>query len=109
MKILINTAFGGFALSTAVLSLMFDAGIKGIERVEQQIFFHDPFMFERNDPKAIDIVEKIGVEQSSGPLCSLAVVEIPDDTKRWIVIESYGGKEQVLYGDFFWNDGYERI
>jgi hypothetical protein len=48
---------------------------------------------ERNDPDLVKVVESIGVEEASGKMALLEVVEIPDDV-QW-EIDNYDGSETI--------------
>ena len=78
-KVVINCRFGGFSLSDmAVKELGLDSPHSGIER---------------DDPRLVALVEKLGSEAVSGDDADLDIVEIPDDVK-W-QIEEYDGLEHV--------------
>jgi hypothetical protein len=70
MKIVLNNEYGGFSLSEAAYQ---ELGLKwdGYGFAEQ---------IERNDPRLVACVEKLG-SLASGSLASLIVVEIPDDVE----------------------------
>lgn len=77
MKVVINRDYGGFGLSEIAKDLL---GIK----YEGDI--------ERNDPRLVDVVEKLGKEANDS--CShLMVVEIPDDMPFYI--HEYDGFEAI--------------
>lgn len=48
---------------------------------------------ERNDPDLVKVVESIGVEEASGEMAELEIVEIPDDV-QW-EIDEYDGSETI--------------
>lgn len=77
MKIVINAECGGYALSTEAKKFL------GIN--------HDGDI-ERNDPRLVDAVEKLG-DKANGFCAELKIVDIPDGVD-WI-IENYDGKEWV--------------
>lgn len=84
MKIAINTSFGGFSLSRHAEFLLKNMGMS-TDR-------HD---IKRDDPRLIEIIEKLGDEASLTG--DIKVIEIPDDVKDWY-IEEYDGIEWVAEG-----------
>ena len=105
MKILINTTPGGFELSTIVMRTMYRErvpGIHNISKVDKDDYWLNVFEFQRNDLTAISIVEHIGLMFSAGPLCTLKIVEIPDNVECWEVQTTEYGVERVLYGQYQW-------
>lgn len=121
-KIVINTCYGGFGLSSK--AVMRYAELKGITLYEEErpfgnaYFLIEPeeyhkiheedkqrrnytesnkFYFsidgiEQNDPILIQVVEELG-EESWGEFAELKIVEIPDDI-NW-EIEEYDGRQRV--------------
>lgn len=79
MKVVINRCFGGFSLSTEAME-------------ELAIMPHDVRRIKRNDPRLVEVVERLG-ERANGNLSKLKVVEIPDDIE-W-EIDEYDGMECV--------------
>jgi hypothetical protein len=77
MKIVINKCYGGFGLSEKALEYI------GIE---------NDYTINRDDPRLIECVEKLGLEANSG-YSELKIVEIPDDVE-WI-IQEYDGIEWI--------------
>lgn len=89
-KIVINTCYGGFGVSEAVFN---ELGIRW-----------DGYGFiglERDDPKLIAAIEKIGLKESSGQHAELKIVEIPDDVE-W-TIKEYDGIEWVAEKHQTWD------
>lgn len=83
MKVVINTCFGGFNLSTkALLRYRELSGSVGVYACE----------IDRADPALIQVVEELGTE-AGGDFSRLKIVEIPDDV-LW-QIEEYDGIEHV--------------
>jgi hypothetical protein len=82
MKVVINTCFGGFGLSTAAED----------EFRKRTGYLASLYDVERNDPDLVAIVEEMG-EAANGQYSKLKVVEIPDDV-QWI-IEDYDGRETI--------------
>ena len=83
MKIVINTCYGGFGLSTAAEKLY-----KTRSGKEE---FYD-FQLERDDLILIAVVEELG-EAADGGCAELKIVEIPDGV-NW-QIEEYDGLEHI--------------
>ena len=78
MKIVINTCFGGFSLS---------------EKACNELGLNNPYdAIERNDPKLVEVVERLGSE-ANGRHAQLKIVNIPDDVK-W-TIQEYDGSEHI--------------
>lgn len=77
MKVVINRDWGGFGLSDIALDLL---GIRYAGDIQ------------RNDPRLVDVVEKLGKE-AHGSRSSLMVVEIPDDMPFYI--HDYDGFETI--------------
>ena len=77
MKIVVNRCWGGFGLSQEALE---EIGIK-----------YD-FDVKRNDPKLVQVVERLG-EAANGYLSNLRVIDIPDDVD-W-EIDDYDGMETI--------------
>jgi hypothetical protein len=82
MKVVINTCFGGYGLSCAAYEEL------GLECDD----YGDAFESERQDPKLVACVEKLGAA-ASGSFAELKIIEIPDDVE-WYIVE-YDGKEHV--------------
>lgn len=81
-KVVVNRCFGGFGLSKAAYKFMgmkWDGYGHGSE-------------IERDDPKLVEAVEKLGNE-ANGMFAELEVVEIPDDVE-W-EIDEYDGNETI--------------
>lgn len=78
-KVVINECYGGFGLSDEARVLL-GAG------------YEYDWDIERDDPKLVEVVEKLGAE-ANGRHARLKVVEIPKDV-IWF-IRNYDGKEHV--------------
>ena len=78
MKVVINGCYGGFGLSEKAMKFL------GVNSGWPEI--------ERNDPKLVECVEKLG-EEANDMCAELKVVEIPDDV-NWEIGE-YDGLEWV--------------
>ncbi len=85
-KVVINNCFGGFGLSEKAYKEL------GIERPYSRDL-------ERDDPRLVEIVERLG-QESWGTCAELEVVEIPDDVK-WHIHE-YDGSEYVAEDHRTW-------
>ena len=105
MKIVINTATGGFGLNDKGMSEFLSR--KGVTFFTEQskhkttIYYvgekrevfsdHD---IDRGDPVLVALVETLGDDIAEVPYCHLRVVEIPDGVK-WMVMEEEWGVEYV--------------
>lgn len=93
MKIVINSCYGGFGLSeNAFAEYCKRKNLDPNETGEWDI--------PRDDSDLIDIVETMGLEESSGDFASLKIVEIPDDVDWYI--EEYDGIEWVAERHMTW-------
>ena len=81
MKIVINTCYGGFSLSSKC------AAAFGPDFDEDEI--------ERNDERLVEIVER-DPKKASGHCADHKVVEIPDTATDW-EIDEYDGFESIIY------------
>ena len=77
MRVVINRDWGGFELSDIALDLL---GIQFASKIE------------RNDPRLVDVVEKLGKEAGT-KYSNLLVVEIPDNMPYYI--HEYDGFETI--------------
>ena len=81
MKVVINKCYGGFSLS---------------EKAYKELGLKDSYdsigKIERNDPRLVEVVERLGKE-SWGPHSELKVVEIPGDVEY--EIDEYDGIEWI--------------
>lgn len=82
MKIVINTCYGGFALSQKAYVFL------GLTWDDYGFAFSD----DRTNPKLIQAVETLG-KDASGKYSLLKVVDIPDDIE--FTIENYDGLEWI--------------
>ena len=101
MKVVINRCWGGFSVSEAVYE---ELGIKwdkygylvnkdfGIEGDDYDAF--------RADPSLVKAVEKVGLENSSGSMANLAIVDITEGIDWYI--HNYDGQETVHEGHDSW-------
>jgi hypothetical protein len=88
-EIVLNTRYGGFDLSSQVISLFMEA----TKDVERSKYFYIDQDVERDDPILIRIMKDVGLAKSGGQFGKLAIIEIPDDV-AWI-IQDYDGMEWV--------------
>ena len=92
MKVVINICYGGFAVSEKVyekLGLEWDGfGVLYDYRDK----FKDTISF-RSCPELIKAIEEVGIEEASGYLAKLKIIEIPDDVDAYI--SDYDGWETV--------------
>ena len=82
MKFVVNKCFGGFGLS---------------KKAQEMLGVNSPYAndFDRDDPKLIEVVEKLG-EEANGDYAELAVVEIPSEATDYEFNE-YDGFESFIY------------
>ena len=105
MKIVINTCYGGFSLSTEAILYMRSLGCQAAERVTlkgerysdtDELCDYDwdshSIDLERNDPCLVHTVEHLG-KKANGDFARLKVVEIPNGV-AWDIHE-YDGLEHV--------------
>jgi hypothetical protein len=78
-KIVINRCFGGFGLSEEALKLL---------GTESYMDYDE----DRENPKLIEVVEKLGAAANGG-YSKLRIVEIPEDVEY--TIEEYDGVESI--------------
>lgn len=86
MKIVINTCYGGFAVSKEVYNRMGKAWDG----------YGFTFGDNRTDPELISVIEAIGTMRASGEFSELKIVEIPDNATDCEIIE-HDGMEEVIY------------
>lgn len=91
MKIIINTCFGGFGLSSAANELYKTKS--GNDK------FYDRDL-ARDDPILVAVVEELG-DAANGGCAELKIVEIPDGVD-W-QIEEYDGNEHVAETHRTWS------
>lgn len=80
MKVVINSCHTGFGVSEEIL---------------QKLCVNDPWDIQRDDPKFVSLVEKLG-EEADSIHSNLKVVEIPDNISDWEIAD-YDGVENVIY------------
>lgn len=86
MKVVINTCYGGFALSPkGIAAVRKRKGCSGSRKIND-------YTIPRDDPDLVAVVEEMG-EKANGVCAKLKIVEIPDRTK-W-EIDEYDGLEEV--------------
>ena len=79
MKYVVNRCFGGF-------------GVK--EDVLKALGYGCDWEIKRDDPRLVDMVEKLGSDAVSSSFAYLEVVEIPDEATDWELNE-YDGAETI--------------
>lgn len=84
MKVLINTCFGGYALSKNCLQLY--------NKINNSDILDDCDI-SRHDPNLIKIVSDLGPVNCGGPYSALEIIDIPDGTKY--EIDQYDGLETI--------------
>jgi len=89
-KIVINGCYGGYSLSKAAYEALC---------IEWDDFGH-AFEEQRDSPKLVEVVEKLGA-LASGSCAKLYIVEIPDDVD-W-QLEEYDGIEHVAEAHRTWS------
>ena len=118
-KIVYNTCYGGFSLSTK--AMLRYAELKGLklwiegtglcetywtipipsEDVKNELYGNNTFPngreIFRSDPHLVQVVEELGTAEASGTFASLAVTELPSGTKYRI--EEHDGYETVITPD----------
>ena len=90
MKIVINDYLGGFELSEKALNILKNRGFD-----EEEIGNFRFGNFRRDYKEVIQVIEELG-EEANGLCSDIKVVEIPDDSTDWDIIE-YDGSEYVIY------------
>ena len=78
MKVVINTCYGGFDLSTEGLALYCLYTGK---------YSHDVNMIDRCDPALVRVVEELG-NKAGGVLSALKIVEVP--VLEWFILDNNG-------------------
>ena len=91
-KIVINTCFGGFGLSSEAFERY-----KELSGRQNDSFYDDEIC--RNDPNLVRVVGEMG-SKASGLYANLEVVEIPDGVD-W-QLEEYDGNEHVAEAHRTW-------
>ena len=87
MKVVINTTWGGFSISTEGED----------ELLRRGAHTADPWDISRTDPILVQMIEEDADRYGNG---SLAVVEVPDDV-QWH-IHNYDGREHVAENHRIW-------
>lgn len=89
-KVLYNSCYGGFGVSQALIDHIF---VKyGIEIKSYSI---EPF--ERHDPRLIESVLEVGLEESSDRCAKLEIYDLDEHKKYYI--DEYDGYESVITED----------
>lgn len=95
MKIVINADYGEYGLSQAAANFL---GLKPIKfepgwRFDEPIY--NDFNDDRTNPRLIECLETLG-DKANGGYASLKIVDIPDLTTDYTIV-NYDGWEEVLY------------
>lgn len=93
MKVVINTCYGGFSLST-----MAEVAYKDRANITDKDWWYRDIA--RDDPILIHLVEEL-LEDANGDYAELKVVEIPDGVE-WEICE-YDGREWVAEKHRTWS------
>lgn len=93
MKVVINTCYGGFSLST-----MAEVAYKDRANITDPNWYY--WDMARDDPILIHLVEEL-LEDANGDYAELKVVEIPDGVE-WEICE-YDGREWVAEKHRTWS------
>ena len=114
MKIVINTDYSGFGLSRkAFLELRklghplalkeTDIGESWGHSKEIRTDCYDKFCYYicRTDPLLIQVIEKLGIEESNGGCAQLKIIEIPDGIEY--EIHKYDGIEHIAEKHSTWH------
>lgn len=86
-KLLIDIYGGGFKIKGPLLEYA----------MTNNINFNTFGNSNRDDPVAIDIVEKYGSFECSDKHSKIKVVEIPDNASDYMISDNYNGREEVIY------------
>lgn len=99
-RIVINTSFGGFSLSSAAQALFKELS----KETENPPECFSEWDGRRDDPILLQVVETLGPKAASGNLSSLGFTEIPDDVPEdgW-TIQEYDGAEWVAEKHRTWH------
>ena len=90
-KIVYNTCFGGFSISTAAWERYVELGGKA----------ENGYHLERTDPILVQVVEELG-ENANSLFSELAIADVPAGTKYRI--DEYDGNESVMtIDDYEWS------
>lgn len=89
-KVVYNSKYGGFSLSSAGLKAYNDKRRKAkLPIIEQSEFI------KRHDPMLVSVVETLG-EKANGAYAKLAIREIPSSYETCYEISEYDGLEHVV-------------
>lgn len=99
-RIVINTKFGGFSLSSEAQAMYLKL-TKGTDRPPNWFLDED---IARDDPMLLQVVDTLGLSACSGTFSHLGIAEIPDDipSDGWI-IQEYDGSEWVAETHRTWH------
>ena len=88
-KVVINTCFGGFGLSTEALDYLEDKF--GLQVIRDRFGGRLEVNLERHDPRLVEVVEVLG-EKASDSCARLVIEEVISPVYR---IEEYDGRESI--------------
>lgn len=88
-KVVINTCFGGFGLSTEALDYLEDKF--GLQVVRDRYWSYLKVNLKRHDHRLVEVVEVLG-EKASGSCARLVIEEVNSPMYR---IEEYDGRESI--------------
>ena len=93
MKLVINTCYGGFSLSTKAIRRL-----KELEIGEKELddILYDNSVESRSNNLLVRVVEELG-EESYSDYAQLKIVEIPDDAHDPYIV-NYDGMEHIAEG-----------
>jgi len=104
MKIVINTSYGGFSISEKVykeLGLEWD-GYGFLCNDDLEISDGGLGVYQyRADPRLIEAIEKVGLEDSSSKYSRLKIIDVPEGLP--VYISDYDGKESIHEKHTFWD------
>jgi len=90
MKVVINTCYGGFSLSTEAMSRLKELG-----NSNDDLPYEDSVEYRSNN-LLVRVVEELG-EKANGRHASLKIIEIPEDAHEPYIMD-YDGMEHVAEG-----------
>lgn len=104
-RVVYNTAIGGFGISLRAAAWMIEQGsehaaiwIKCSNPVLGMSWMDSP----RDCPILLAAIDRFGLEEVAGPLCKLAICEVPAG-EPWEILEWDQGHEEVVAPIRYWN------
>lgn len=92
-KVVINTCFGGFSVSNAVMELLNLPTRDDTDKIFGDSNYPD---LGRDNPELVAAVELLGSSKASGAFAELRVVDVKE--KYWEIVE-YDGSEHINASD----------